>query len=429
MVPFLKNPDKNKLDPSNYRPIALLSNFLKLYQSVLDARLSRFLETRGLLGDEQYGFRPDRSLLDAHYILSDVIRTAKHRRGPRGGKKAQPIYCAFLDLRKAFDRVPRAYLWRKLHQLGIRGKVLRVIIDQYTDIHGYVKVGDFLSRKFKINLGVIQGSKLGPLLFNCFINDLLPQLNQATGVALSSGDCVRAILYADDICLLASTPENLQTLLHICENWAEVNQMKFAPEKSKILIIHQNSLTKTNRTPSLFLNSQKLEIVSFFTYLGIEISFRGNISSTCSRPNKEFILKTLKKFRKRVGLISLLGTHMDNLRPITAIRLYKSLARPILEFGAQIILYNEKQISELEKAQTKALRRLLGLHPNCRPETARLLARVEPYESRTAQLKLSYFHKLRTCSKNRLLSKIFLKYPPPPLLQKWFCFALLNFIF
>ena len=48
LVPFLKNPDKNKLDPANYRPIALLSNFLKLYHSVLDARLSRFLETRGL---------------------------------------------------------------------------------------------------------------------------------------------------------------------------------------------------------------------------------------------------------------------------------------------------------------------------------------------------------------------------------------------
>ena len=92
---------------------------------------------------------------------------------------------------------------------------------------------------------------------------------------------------------------------------------------------------------------------------------------------------------------------------MSAIRLYKSLLRPILEFGAQVVNFNAKQISELDKAQTSVLRRLLGLLPNVKPATVRLLAGVEPLESRFNQLKLSYFHKLRTCSKKRLLSKIF----------------------
>jgi len=102
IVPFLKNAEKNRLDPKNYRPIALLSNFLKLYQCVLDARLIKFLECNGVLADEQYGFRPDRSLLDAHLVLADAILSAKHRRGPRGGSKPQPLYLAFLDIRKTF---------------------------------------------------------------------------------------------------------------------------------------------------------------------------------------------------------------------------------------------------------------------------------------------------------------------------------------
>ena len=233
IVPFLKNAEKNRLDPKNYRPIALLSNFLKLYQSVLDARLIKFLECNGVLADEQYGFRPDRSLLDAHLVLAEAILSAKHRRGPRGGSNPKPLYLAFLDIRKAFDRVPRALLWRKLHSLGIRGKLLRVIIDQYTDTRGCVRVGDLLSRKFRIDTGVIQGSKLGPILFNLFVNDLVAKLNELSGVGTITGDSLRAILYADDICLLASNPSDLQALLNVCERWAEDNFMEFAPIRVK----------------------------------------------------------------------------------------------------------------------------------------------------------------------------------------------------
>ena len=167
-MPIFKKGDKFK--PCNYRPIALLSNLLKLYQAILDDRVSTFLESNNLLADSQHGFRPDRSLLDAHFLLAEAIQTAKHRRGPRGGAKTpKPLYLAFLDIRKAFDKVPRELLWRKLHKIGVRGKLLRVIVDMFTDVEGYIKIGDLLSDPFLINSGVIQGSKLGPLLFNIFL--------------------------------------------------------------------------------------------------------------------------------------------------------------------------------------------------------------------------------------------------------------------
>ena len=103
----------------------------------------------------------------------------------------------------------------------------------------------------------------------------------------------------------------------------------------------------------------------------------------------------------------MLGNSYDTLRPATAIRLYKSLVRPILEFGGQVVHYSEKQLCELEKAQLSIVKRLLGLHPNVRAETVRLTAGVEPIKARIHQLKLSYFHKIRTCNRNRLLSKVF----------------------
>ena len=135
-----------------------------------------------------------------------------------------------------------------------------------------------------------------------------------------------------------------------------------------------------------------------FKYLGIHLSDLGSYEK---HPHSDFHRETLEKARMRVGVVSLLGMHMDGLRPKTAVRLYKSLVRPILEFGAQVVSKSKKQIREMEIVQNNALRRLLGLHRNVKPEIVRLLAGVETLESRFNQLKITYFHKLRTSDSRR----------------------------
>ena len=85
LVPLLKDVNGDIHDCRNYRPIALMSNLLKLYQSILNARLIEFLEKTKYFHDEQHGFRKMRSIEDCHLLLKEIVNSYKYKKGPRGG--------------------------------------------------------------------------------------------------------------------------------------------------------------------------------------------------------------------------------------------------------------------------------------------------------------------------------------------------------
>ena len=143
--------------------------------------------------------------------------------GPRGGNPKKYLYLCFLDLEKAFDKVPRDKLFSKVYNSDIRCKMFRVIKDLFSSNPENVLLDNFLSPEFTINRGVLQGSKLGPILFNLFINDLLEDLNNS-GLGASIGSImICALGFADDIVLISDSPEKIQRLLNICKSWATKN--------------------------------------------------------------------------------------------------------------------------------------------------------------------------------------------------------------
>ena len=369
VVPIPKSTTKHS--PSGYRPISLLSILSKLLEKHFHSLITDHLNQHHPLSDAQWGFQKGKSTLTALLSATHDWLTQLDQN--------KEICCVFFDFQKAFDTVSHRRLMEKLKQLNLHPLIVNWLRSYLTKRQQSVVVNGTSSHPTHVISGVPQGSVLGPLLFLIYIDDI-------STLALSESS--KLSLYADDMLLyktISSTADyaELQQDIDLIYSWSTANLMTFNVSKCKCMLVSRRR--NTDCPPiNLNLNDHQLENVQTYKYLGLllssDLSWTHHIESTCT------------KARKLLGL--LYRQFSNNTDPTVMVKLYLSLVRPHLEYGAQVWHpYTAKDTHTLEKVQQFGLR-ICTRHWNSSYQDLLDIFQLPSLENRRLFLSLSTFFKI-----------------------------------
>ena len=328
----------NKTECGNFRGISLLSVPGKIYASILEKRIREIVECQ--LGEEQAGFRPNRGCQDQIFSLRQIIEKSwEHNKN---------LYLGFIDLEKAYDKVPRNRLFEILKLYGINGNLLRATRSLYRNCKSAVRIEGCIGNWFEIKLGVRQGCTLSPLLFIIYMDHLIKNSNLLPD--LKFGDTnVSSLLYADDVVLLNSCPKSLQEALNKVDISCRQAGMKISLSKTKVM--------KIGREPENLdfkLNDVKIEQVSQFTYLGTIFSENGRLDTEID-----------SRISKAGSVGSQLNRFIWNKKEVsqkTKLAVYNSVFNPILTYGSESWVRNKEIDRRLETANMRVVRKIGGIN-------------------------------------------------------------------
>ena len=319
VVPVYKSGNINSF--ANYRPIAILSQFSKILEKIMEKRLSSFISTNNILYDYQFGFRKNHTTSHAITVFLDIITKCLDMNG-----KASAL---FIDLKKAFDTLNHDILLEKLEVYGVRGVANtwfksylqnRSMFTSYVipveDVNLYLNTASdeayalnitssngsacnttvmLASDNCRVSCGVPQGSVLGPLLFALYINDLY----------LANPESI-SLLFADDTTII--TVENqieklemrVQGVADSLLNWFRANKLSLNVSKTKIMLFGPKLTDLQKDKFNVKFSEERIENVHKFKFLGVylddHLSWKEHVSLVKTKINyATFCLRLCKK--------------------------------------------------------------------------------------------------------------------------------------
>jgi hypothetical protein len=317
-----------KTDVTNYRPISKLCIVAKVLEKIVHAQVSSVLKNS--IDSTQHGFVQHRSTVSNLALLNDFISESMD-----SGHQVDVIYT---DYSKAFDRIDHDILISKLYLIGIRGDLLRWFKSYIKNRCQSVVISNYMSSWVSIPSGVPQGSLLGPLLFNIFVNDIRANFQYS-----------RLLSFADDMKIFAkivsiSDAYALQSDLSRLDSYCVKNKLDLNPSKC-FTVTFSRSLNVISTPYSL--KGNVLKKVASMRDLGVihdsKLIFDEHIDSIVCKAAKSlgFIMRSSACFT----------------RPKTLKILYCAYVRSRLEYASQI--WNPQYqiyVDRIERLQTKFIR-------------------------------------------------------------------------
>ena len=329
-----------------------------------------------LFNPQQYGFRKNSSTeLAALELIDRLVNQLNNHSIPIN---------FYIDLSKAFDSLRHDILIEKLAYYGVKNKALDLLKSYLSNRKQYVKLNDITSTVRSISVGVPQGSIIGPLLFNIFINDIVKANTKFS-----------FILYADDTTLNSTLDCFGQNVIEIQEaivaelqkvfKWLKLNILSLNVAKSKFMLFHMPQ--KVVPELSFTINDMVIDHVKEFTFLGLildsNLNWNAHLNSIGSKIAR--VIGLLRKL-KYIFLKHILRS------------IYNSLILPHMNYS--LSAWGNK-CNKIELLQKKAVR-LINLKTP--------IAHTEPLLKKMKQVKLS---DLYTCHLLKLYYKLYRNRLPP----------------
>ena len=343
---------------NNYRPIRLLCHAMKIFERVLDARLRSIITP---LTSNQCGFVKGTSTSDAIFATRMLIE--RHR------EKRKPLHIAFLDLEKAFDRVPHDLIWMSLRKHGVPEPYIAWIKLMYTNVTSVVQCPAGKSDPFDVTVGVHQGSALSPLLFIVVMNAVTADIQLPHPWSL---------LFADDVMLAATTRAELERLVQTWStrlaqyglrlNLKKTEYMECGPQSDGTITIDGSDLPKSTK----------------FKYLGATLSADGDSAVDARARTSAAWLK----WRQVTGVLC------DRRIPKKLkSKIYKTVVRPVALYGCECWPVTSRHEQIMHTAEMKQLRWALGKTrlDRVRNTTIRQTLDVEPIQLKMCESRLRWY--------------------------------------
>ena len=322
-----------KSSKSQYRPIALLPTLSKVIESVIHQRLLDHFIKNNIISERQAAYMKGDSTIQQLLFIVHLIR--------KSWTKGNITQGVFLDVSAAFDKCWHSGLLAKLAQIKVEDSCHDLFKSYLSDRRQFVMVDSCKSSIKEVEAGVPQGSRLGPLLWILFVNDISDNLES------------EVMIFADDTCLFASAKDPAETVqilnrdLVKIGDWAHKWKVLFNPGKSKDLIFSTKTLYNS---PPVIFNGTEVDRVHQHKHLGIWLSctldWEKQIKEVCLRANGKLAVLRSVKFLKRSTLDLL----------------YKLTVRSVVDYGLVIYFHNLKltQISRLNQIQYRAAKLCTG---------------------------------------------------------------------
>ena len=382
LVPIFK--EKGDIQEcKNYRGIKLLTHTFKIWERVLDRRVRECTD----IHESQFGFMPGRSTTDATFILKQTIE--QYREGQKD------ICVTFIDLEKAYDRVPREEIWRTMRERLVPEKYVKLVQDMYTGCRTKVRTVAGESSKFNVEVGLHQGSALSPYLFLILMDVLTERVRK---------EAPESMLFADDIVLCGDKDVDMTEYLESWRKALEERGMRVSRPKTQFIDFSFEQNAQGNRTQVKILG-EEVERVTHFKYLGTSIEEEGGMET---------------EIAKRVGAgwmnwKKCSGVLCDKKMPVKLKgKVYRTVVRPAMLYGAETWATTKRQESRIEVNEMRMLRWMCGVtrKDKIRNEHIRGTTKVAQASRKITERRLKWYGHVMRMEEDHVVKRVMTKAIP-----------------